>query len=84
MDKNVFVLHTEVVLDCQLELREIIVFGSEGEAKENFKRVCEECRKEIVREGWQTDVSATSFESYPDGYYHDDHVLVELYETKIV
>lgn len=82
MNKSVFVLYKEVVLDYELVERRIVVFGSEGEAKRTFE---EECAKESKdREDWTTEKTDNSFETYVGGWYEQDHIVIELDQTEIV
>jgi hypothetical protein len=82
--EKVWVLHRECVIDYELSSREIKIFRSEEEARKEFKEKAKHDRKDCCTSEWEVGTDdENNFDAYEDGFYAQNHIMIELEETVI-
>lgn len=82
--EKIWVVHRECVIDYELSSREIKVFHNESDARKAFGELAKHDREYCTKSEWEvgTDNEAC-FDAYEDGWYAQNHILIELSETVI-
>ena len=79
---KVFVLFTQVVLDCE-DCNTIEVFSTKEKAIVGFNEFVSKKKKDAESDEWEIEMSDCYFEAYKDGYYTENHVLAEISELEV-
>lgn len=79
---KVFVLFTQVVVDCE-DSNTIEVFSTKEKAKQAFDEFVTKEKKNAENDDLGIEISEEHFEAYEEGRYTENHVLAEISELEV-
>ena len=85
MENKVWVVFLEDVYDCCLENRIIDIFYNEESARLRFKELVNKYRVDIDDKENMTIESDddTTFSAYEEGYYSENHLYINVYQSEV-
>ena len=85
MENKVWVVYLEDVYDCCLENRIIDIFYNEESAKLRFNELVIKYRVDIDDKEDMIIESDddTTFSAYEDGYYSENHLYINVYQSEV-
>jgi hypothetical protein len=85
MENKVWVVYLEDVYDCCLENRIIDIFYNEDSARLRFKGLVDSHRSNVEEDSKMLieEDSDTTFSAYEEGYYSENHLYINVYQSEV-